>query len=126
MIVARMIRGRRKIWHRDLFMNRETCPPFNADELDPGIRRTVQLLRDAGFETTDSGDGRSKGDAGEDYPHVHMVVPRSSALDEADRLLQCTHQWFIDPCMPTIQMTYSPLDGVCVLSLYSVCDADLY
>lgn len=99
---------------------------FDPSELDPEIRKIVLKLRDAGFETTDSGDGRSKGEAGEPYPHVHMIVPREKAFEEADRLLQWTHQWFIDPCMPTIQLTYSPLDGVCVLSLYSVRDSDLY
>jgi len=43
-------------------------------QLDPGIRKLVKLLRENGFETTDSGDGKTKGDLGLDYPHVHIKV----------------------------------------------------
>lgn len=119
-----MIRGRFKIWHRDLFMKREICRPFDPDDLDPGIRKLVLELRDCGFETTDSGDGQSKGWRGESYAHVHMVVARDRALDEADRLQCWCYEWFPGP-MPTIQLTYSPLDRVCVLSLYPVTSADM-
>lgn len=51
--------------------------PETIEALDPGIRRTVLWLRQMGFETTDSGDGRSKpkDEEVEPYPHVHMVLP---------------------------------------------------
>jgi hypothetical protein len=34
--------------------------PLDLDQLDPGIRDIVAHLRAAGFETTDSGDGKTK------------------------------------------------------------------
>lgn len=89
---------------------------FNPEELDPGIRELVLELRASGFDTTDSGDGYSKGEIGEPYPHVHMVVPRASAFEEADRLQQWCFQELDEPA--DIQLTYSPADRVCLLSLY--------
>ena len=47
---------------------------FNYDRLDPGIRDTVRLLREAGFETTDSGDGVSKPPLPGVIPFPHVVV----------------------------------------------------
>jgi len=35
---------------------------FNLEEIDEGVRKEVQALREQGFETVDSGDGRSKFD----------------------------------------------------------------
>lgn len=50
-------------------------------ELDPGIRETVRQLNDAGFTTTDSGDGVSKPraafDDGDAIPYPHVVVSSS-------------------------------------------------
>ena len=43
------------------------------DDLDPGIVKLVRALREAGFETTDSGDGVSKGADGAPYAHVAYV-----------------------------------------------------
>lgn len=68
-------------------------PNFNAELLDPGIRKTVVLLRSHGFDTTDSGDGKSKFALPEvdtsamSVPNVAMVVrPAADLLVEADRL----------------------------------------
>ena len=43
------------------------------DDLNPGIRQTVQLLRDHGFETCDSGDGETH-DRACDRPHGYVVM----------------------------------------------------
>ncbi len=66
---------------------------FDAGELDPGIRRLVVWLRENGFKTTDSGDGKAKLAAGftEDdgvwtIPHVGIAVAPSKLVREADRL----------------------------------------
>jgi len=61
-------------------------------ELDPGIRDTVQFLRNGGFNTTDSGDGVSKeGGPLESsmlkVPHVVISVLPSQAMYQADMLL---------------------------------------
>jgi hypothetical protein len=67
---------------------------LNYEELDPGIRDTVRLLNEAGFETCDSGDGVSK--LPEDYEsgdalafaHVVALVPPGELIPEAHRMVQ--------------------------------------
>ena len=56
------------------------------DYLDPGIRETVRLLRDAGFETTDSGDGVSKPEVGRclSFGHVFIEVSPDKLISEAN------------------------------------------
>lgn len=54
---VRMTEGRRAAW---LNLTRA-----EVEALDPGVRRLVVLLRLWGFETCDSGDGRSKPGAGQ-------------------------------------------------------------
>lgn len=62
----------------------------NYDELDPGIRATVRALNDAGFYTTDSGDGVSKPrewyEGGHAIPCPHVVVSASPASVVHDAL----------------------------------------
>ena len=61
-------------------------------KLDPGIREIVRLLRYAGFDTADSGDGISKSE--NDYergyalrtPHVFSVVAPDQMINETERL----------------------------------------
>lgn len=63
------------------------------EDLDQGIRGLVVALNEAGFETTDSGDGVSK--SGEDvipFPHVAIVVSKERMAAEADRL----RKWMAD------------------------------
>ena len=51
---------------------------MNYNELDPGIRPHVRALNDAGFRTTDSGDGVSKiGTEGEEcmLPFANVICP---------------------------------------------------
>lgn len=48
---------------------------LDYDALDPGIRDVVRLIREAGYETTDSGDGISKRATQPDaLPFPHVVV----------------------------------------------------
>ena len=86
--------------------------------LDPGIRLPVFILRQAGFETTDSGDGVSK-PAEErviDQPHVAITVESHEIVDEANRLLRLVVSkakeigsgWHIEA-------SYSPQDGAAIL-----------
>lgn len=61
----------------------------NYEEMNPGIRQTVKWLRELGFETTDSGDGKT-GDCECDhpYPYVAMTVGHPLHLIiETDRLV---------------------------------------
>ena len=62
------------------------------DALDPGIRDLVVQLNDAGFSTTDSGDGKSKPAewyaSGEAFPYPHVVceVSQEQIVKETQRL----------------------------------------
>lgn len=65
---------------------------FDYAQLDPGIRLTVKRLHEAGYVTTDSGDGGSK--PKEDYetgcampfPHVVVSSTRARMCDDADAI----------------------------------------
>lgn len=106
---------------------------IDYEQLDPGIRNVVRFLRENGFETTDSGDG-SKAEAMDcalDVPNVFCVVPKEVAFDEADRLqrlicekLQVDAGALIAGGI-AVELTYSPLDQVCVLSLFGLDDSKL-
>ncbi len=78
------------------------------DPLDPGIARTVLWLREHGFNTSDSGDGKAKFEPSSryyedvpvqdspcaehyccailDFPHVAIKVDHHELVDRADRL----------------------------------------
>lgn len=109
------------------------APPLDRPEdLDPDIRHTVMWLRSLGFDTTDSGDGRSKaeliasGDA-LDFPHVFMACPPAELHAEADRLHAELRKrlWSkVALCEPiAIEANYAPIDGSGVLVLRGVDDA---
>ena len=102
--------------------------------LDPGIRDTVQWMLDLGYETTDSGDGKTKpaqGDADAlPYPHVSMRTTRERLTFDADKLLEQLREIGIpiapageDASRPAIQATYDPADGSALLILTGVDDA---
>jgi hypothetical protein len=111
-------------------------------DADPGIRRVVAWLRDEGFETTDSGDGVTKiaqgftpeNDGVLDVAHVHMVVAPAQLIGEADRLARLVRAKLAGVRFPNgadaidaviVDATYMPLEGVAVLSLFGVSDAEL-
>ena len=81
---------------------------INYDKLDPGIRNTVKALNEAGFHTTDSGDGISKpADAREmDFPHVAMKCSKEQIHSEADRLLAFMQDR--EPGKWVVEATYFP------------------
>jgi hypothetical protein len=108
------------------------------DALDPGIRRTVALLRSAGFRTCDSGDGVTKlaanpdDECALDVASVRAVVDRSDAFWEVDRLLDVVSQatgqsveMLAEVSGVSVEMTYSPLDETCLLAVYVVDDSML-
>lgn len=108
-------------------------------ELNPGIVRTLEWLRKHGFETTDSGDGKTH-QFGCDLPvpYVHMsVLPASALVDKADMLLRLLNKMgisFADDAFndegemigPHIEAHYSPADGLATISLFNVHDATLF
>jgi hypothetical protein len=92
-----------------------TLPLLDYSILDPGIAPTVRLLREAGFETTDSGDGESKPPSwfqtGEALPFPHVVV-----TSHPDTLIPDSEvvQWLLGPTW-TVEATYTTHDGVAIL-----------
>lgn len=96
---------------------------FDYGALDPGVRDAVRALREAGFETTDSGDGASKPDCGVadergvvenwEWPHVAVLSSREWLVSDADRL-----QSFLDAYEPgawLVEATFWPRDGVALM-----------
>lgn len=84
---------------------------MNYDALDPGIRDVVRRLNDAGFTTTDSGDGVSKQgmECAIDVPNVACRTTTATMFTDADRLATVLDsEW-------AIQASYDPRDGSCVL-----------
>lgn len=115
-------------------MEASVADDFDYEQLDPGIRRVVRLLREASFDTTDSGDGVTKLAAGwdreevHDQPHVHCQVQRPNDIIRAALLMErVLTEAGVDLGRETvgIQAMYSPLDGIASVVLYGVSDADL-
>lgn len=100
---------------------------IRLNALDPGIRRLVVALRDAGFETTDSGDGVSKPDVGRvfDVPHVIMVIHTNAIVAEAQRLVETLGHLGVRVKPGVVQAHYDPADGVATLGVFGVNDAML-
>lgn len=108
--------------------------PLTSEELnviDPGVRNLVVWLRSRSFNTTDSGDGITKINAGNidalDVPHVFMRVADASLLyAEALRLqyvLWTEHGIKRQP--GRVEASYDPANGIAVLSLTGISDTDL-
>ena len=104
---------------------------LDPSTLSPGIRRMVMLLREAGFNTTDSGDGKSNAgmDCAFNYPNIHIVCNPSQLVAKADDLNRLLKGLGIivggDYEGPTIQASYNPIDGKGVVSLFYVDDSFL-
>jgi hypothetical protein len=61
--------------------------PIDYEELNPGIRMVVWLLREAGFETISSGDGQTHAcECDADFPFVTVRVKPKCLVKEARRL----------------------------------------
>jgi hypothetical protein len=109
----------------------------NIEGLDPGIREVVALLRVNGFETTDSGDGRTKignpawnQECLLDIPHVFMLTTPDRLVQEADRLadLIAARGVEVGTARVWIEATYSPRDRKgkrAILGLLGLDDAGL-
>lgn len=88
--------------------------PIDYEQLDPGIRDIVRTLRQAGFETTDSGDGVSKPEDERVFeePHVVCTVSITDIVAEADRL----HRLLSD-CW-RVEASYCPNERSAVILAY--------
>lgn len=85
--------------------------PCDYEALDSGIRETVRLLRNEGFETTDSGDGVSKPQDERVYPmpHVAAVTSPDIMVLQAERMVRVLGaNWWVEA-------TYSTRDRRAIL-----------
>lgn len=98
-----------------------TSDSLDYSQLDPGVQRLVKVLRNNGFRTTDSGDGKTK--PVEERTHgdlAHCYVTMAGNLsvylgDEAKRM-----QSLLDKTNPEgkkwrVEATYLPADNICLL-----------
>lgn len=99
------------------------------EDLDPGIRRFVVLLREAGFDTTDSGDGVSKSEAGDaetlDFPHVAISSSLATLFADCDRILAFMRTLNIKVGPAQIEGSYDPAQEGALIMVTSIDDAAL-
>lgn len=107
---------------------------INYVELNPCIRNLVRLLRDAGFRTSDSGDGTNFQNGMEgalDFCHVVAFVDPPELLSEADRLVKLLKESVkpgvaeYGPNGYSVEATYLPQASAAMLCVFRLCDDDL-
>lgn len=108
---------------------------LDVEELNPGIRRTVTFLNMKGFETCDSGDGKTHDyECDRSYPYVIMQVePAEKLIEECRRLRTVLAEIGLDVPeqspevgSPAIQGTYDPANDIAFIDLMGVNDAMLF
>ena len=98
-------------------------------EIQPTMRRTVDLVQRLGFKTTDSGDGVLNVEAGMEgalsIAHVFAVAGAQNLVDRCDDL-RISLQGRIKPGTTwSVEGLYSSEDAHAVVALYGVTDAQL-
>lgn len=103
---------------------------MDYEKLNPGIRKTVKLLRDNGFDTRDSGDGKThEFECDQPFAYVNILTEPSKMVQEADRLkaLLETHGVEIEQVnpeeLPSIQADYDPANRLACMTLFYVDDS---
>lgn len=106
-------------------------PPLTQDEIDglsPGVRDLVVDMREAGFYTTDSGDGSNYAAGMECAVPFKMVAVLCGPLElaqTADRLAS----WLIDRGLDwpawRVEASYNPGDGTAIVLLSESSDEQL-
>lgn len=108
----------------------EPLPDEEVAKLDPGIRKVVMWMRGHGFETTDSGDGITKLDAGDfealDEPHVFVKVEFDEMVAESKRLLGLLRELGLEVGPGDVQASYDPVDESSVLMLVGIDDEEMF
>lgn len=94
-------------------------------EVDPGIAPLVALLKENGFVTTDSGDGRSKPpeERSFEFPHVFVMTKKEVLITETERLYQLLQSQGITGF--TVEGNYGPADGVSLIMVLGKDEAEL-
>lgn len=106
-------------------------PQIDLEQLNPGIRRTVAWLREQGFETCDSGDGKTREhECDRDHAYVVISVRPIEIVNAAQRLqfVLAKRDIYIDAIgegAPCIQASYDPANGLAFIDLMHVDDVVL-
>ena len=107
------------------------------ESLSPKIRKLVRKLNEWGFDTTDSGDGTNYKEGMEcavPYPMVVILLDREKKdpFEETDRLTKLLTDAGVEigteqePDMYRfVQLTYTSLDGNCIVAITNIVDTDL-
>jgi hypothetical protein len=118
-------------------MHDEDLTPLPAGEdipLNPKIVKTVNFLREHGFDTIDSGDGETHAcECDRDYPYVVMRSHPMELASEADRLAillfrhgvrvgENSEQDEQEHPLPCITASYDPINGRGLLELMFLSD----
>lgn len=103
------------------------------DDINPGIRRTVEFLVQHGFATCDSGDGVTHMcECDRDHAYVVMIVEDGDIVREAHRLVDVLAEAGVEvgpigmEPTPAIQASYDPANRIGALDLTHVDDALLF
>ena len=105
-------------------------------EISKGVRELVRLLNEAGFETTDSGDGTHHLEGMEGappFPMVAIIVEPWLATFRSHQLMSLLMSNGLDKSKltfngePSIMLTYSPSesDRLAMIMLLNILDSDL-
>lgn len=103
--------------------------------LNPGIKKLVHFLRSRGFDTCDSGDGRTRDyECDRDHAYVAMMCEPEVMVREAHRLHRTVQEVLEIPLgalneegtTPCVEAAYQPAWGdFAILELLNVRDDDV-
>lgn len=121
--------------------------PYDPDTdtmLNPGIIKTVKLLRELGYDTRDSGDGvTGHCECDVPYPYVHILVEERNDLimlslklrNELEQRLG-KEIWKdervykdgdgVFTAAPTVEASYCPIDNIATITVLGLGDADFF
>lgn len=110
-------------------------PPPVLENLNPGIRRTVALIRARGFRTCDSGDGEThEHPCDREHGYVVVQVEPARLVEEADRLASVLAgagvrlaPQELEPVdgLSHIQASYCPVERIALLDVSPIHDRQL-
>lgn len=113
----------------------KTLFAMTEEELNPGIRHTVEMLRSWGFRTTDSGDGKTQQfECDRPHPYVVIRTDPGELVDESHRLMELLESQSIrfdapphgqdDPegwaNYPRIEVIYMPMERMAIIDVSNV------
>ena len=99
----------------------------DASNINPGIRRVVKLLNDAGFMTCDSGDGETHDHSCDrDEPYVVVRTRPDWLVEVSNNIARLLEKQGLGDRLEVfdiiITATYSPIDGIAAIDISGIHD----